>query len=207
DTVQYDKSTGCYRCHEKWFNLTKDTLRDALQITPVINNQAFTFPPSSDALINFVDELRYLKLIRNLSNVVTNDMFQPWRALTTIINLCLTGKTSGFERPRAPVLQILWGIVNRAHLDYAERICEEFTQSIHTFIEDKRNLAKYTHGKKKATLIVIPSILFTKLIIYHLQRKHKFHPRPDSPLHLPNEEPVLGYLKFSAKGTKREVFG
>nr|GEX06236.1 histone deacetylase 14 [Tanacetum cinerariifolium] len=32
-------------------------------------------------------------------------------------------------------------------------------------------------------------------------------PRPDSPLHLPNEEHVLGYLKFSAKGTKREVFG
>nr|GEV09265.1 hypothetical protein [Tanacetum cinerariifolium] len=39
------------------------------------------------------------------------------------------------------------------------------------------------------------------------KRKQKFHPRPDSPLHLPNEEPVLGYLKFSAKGTKREVFG
>ncbi|GJX34618.1 hypothetical protein Tco_0246175 [Tanacetum coccineum] len=47
---------------------------------------------------------------------------------------------------------------------------------------------------------------FTKLIIHHLQSKHKFHPRPGSPLHLPNEEPVLGYLKFSAKGTKREVF-
>nr|GEV72210.1 retrovirus-related Pol polyprotein from transposon TNT 1-94 [Tanacetum cinerariifolium] len=38
------------------------------------------------------------------------------------------------------------------------------------------------------------------------QWRHKFHPRPDSPLHLPNEEPVLGYLKFSAKGSKREVF-
>nr|GFC75867.1 histone deacetylase 14 [Tanacetum cinerariifolium] len=33
-----------------------------------------------------------------------------------------------------------------------------------------------------------------------------FHPRPNSPLHLSNEEPVLGYLKFSAKGTKRETF-
>nr|GEZ09009.1 histone deacetylase 14 [Tanacetum cinerariifolium] len=54
---------------------------------------------------------------------------------------------------------------------------------------------------------MIPSIQFTKLIIHHLQRRHKFHPRPDSPLHLPNEEPVLGYLKFNAKGTKREVFG
>ncbi|GKB26818.1 retrovirus-related pol polyprotein from transposon TNT 1-94 [Tanacetum coccineum] len=56
-------------------------------------------------------------------NVVDyNDMFQPWRALTTVINLCLTGKTSGFERPRALVLQILWGIINQAHIDYAERI-------------------------------------------------------------------------------------
>nr|GEW00893.1 hypothetical protein [Tanacetum cinerariifolium] len=85
------------RCQldEQWFVLTKDTLREALQITPVNNNQAFVTPPSSDALINFVNELGY----------------------------------------------------------------------------------------------------------------PKFHPRPDSLLHLPNEEPVLGYLKFSAKGTKREVFG
>nr|GEV19173.1 hypothetical protein [Tanacetum cinerariifolium] len=58
--------------------------------------------------------------------------------------------------------------------------------------------------EKRATLIVIPSIRFTKLIIHHLQRRHRFHPRPDSPLHLPNEEPVIGYLKFSAKGMKRE---
>ncbi|GJW44006.1 hypothetical protein Tco_0072805 [Tanacetum coccineum] len=151
--------------------------------------------------------LGYPREVINLSNVTTNDMFQPWRALTTIINLCLTGKTSGFERPRAPVLQILWGVVNRAHIDYAERMWEEFTQSIHNFTEDKRNLAQQAQGKKKATIILIPSIRFTKLIIFHLQRLHNFHPRPESPLHLPTEEPVLGNLKFSAKGTKREVFG
>nr|GEX21314.1 hypothetical protein [Tanacetum cinerariifolium] len=118
-----------------------------------------------------------------------------------------SGKPSGFERPRAPVLQILWCVVKRAPIDYAERIWEEFTQSIHTFLEDKQNLSWHTIGKKKATLIVNPSIWFTKLIIHHLQRRHRFHPRPDSPLYLPNEEPVLGYLKFSANGTKREVFG
>ncbi|GJS24445.1 retrovirus-related pol polyprotein from transposon TNT 1-94 [Tanacetum coccineum] len=133
--------------------------------------------------------------------------FWDTRALTTVINLCLMGKTSGFERPRALVLQILWGIINRAHINYAKRMWEEFTQSIHTFIEDKKNLAHHTQGKKKATLIVIPSVRFTKLIIYYLQSKHKFHPRPGSPLHLPNKEPIIRYLKFSAKGTKREVFG
>nr|GEY42458.1 E-beta-farnesene synthase [Tanacetum cinerariifolium] len=103
-------------------------------------------------------------------------------------------------------IKILWGVVTLVHIDYVERMWEEFTQSIHTFIDDKRNLTQHTSRKKKATLIVILSIRFTKLIIHHLQRRHKFHPRPDSPLHLPNEELVLGYLKFSAKGTKREVF-
>ncbi|GJW17967.1 hypothetical protein Tco_0025403 [Tanacetum coccineum] len=72
---------------------------------------------------------------------------------------------------------------------------------------DKRKFAQHTLGKKKATLILIPSIRFTKLIIFHLQWLHNFYPRPESPLHLPTEEPVLGHLKFSAKGSKRELFG
>ncbi|GKE02481.1 hypothetical protein Tco_1390464 [Tanacetum coccineum] len=147
-----------------------DTICFDSKIMPVDNNWAFSPPPTPDTLVEFVNKLGYLKEVIHLSNVTTNDMFQPWRALTTIINLCLTGKTSGFERPRAPVLQILWGVVNRAHIDYAER-------------------------------------MFTKLIIFHLQRLHNFYPRPESPLHLPTEEPVLGNLKFSVKGTKREVFG
>nr|GEU72694.1 retrovirus-related Pol polyprotein from transposon TNT 1-94 [Tanacetum cinerariifolium] len=121
-------------------DLDKKHLEEALQITPINNNQAFVAPPSAEVLVDFINELGYPKLVRNVLNIVTNDMFQPWRALTTIINLCLTGKTSGFKRPRAP-------------------------------------------------------------------RRHKFHLRLDSSLHLLDDEPVLGYLKFSAKGTKREVFG
>nr|GEX79402.1 hypothetical protein [Tanacetum cinerariifolium] len=78
-----------------------------------------------------------------------------------------------FERPRASVLHILWDIVNRAHIDYAERMWEEFTQSIRSFIEDKKNLALHTYGKKKANPLVIPSVRFTNLIIHHLQSKHQ----------------------------------
>ncbi|GJV14217.1 hypothetical protein Tco_1359540 [Tanacetum coccineum] len=147
---------------------------------PVDNNRAFSPPPTPDTLVEFVNKLGYPK----------------------------EGKIHGFERPRAPVLQILWGVVNRAHIDYAERMWEEFTQILPQFTKrQRRNLAQHTLGKKKATLILIPSIRFTKLIIFHLQRLHNFHPRPESPLHLPTEEPVLGHLKFSAKGSKREVFG
>nr|GEZ66955.1 hypothetical protein [Tanacetum cinerariifolium] len=99
DTIIYDKKAGCYKCQldEQWFDLTKETLREALQITPVNHNQTFAAPLLIDRLVDFVNQLGYPK-------------------------------------------------------------------------------------------------------------KHMFHPRPDSPHHLSNEEPVLGYLKFSAKGMKNEVF-
>ncbi|GJR87342.1 hypothetical protein Tco_0211353 [Tanacetum coccineum] len=180
DTIRFDKDKGySYQLDEQRFYLTKATLRDALQLSS--NNINFTPPPNSNTIISFVNNLGYLNVVRTLSGVVTNDMYQPWRALATIINLCLTGMTSGFERPRAPVLQILWG--------------------------DKMNLALHAEGKKKVNPLVISGVRFTKLIINHLQSKHKFHKRPDSPLHLPTEESALGYLKFSFKNTKRVRFG
>ncbi|GKC11718.1 hypothetical protein Tco_1008500, partial [Tanacetum coccineum] len=202
DTIRFDKDKG-YNCQldEQRFYLTKATLRDALQLPQDNNN--LTSPPNANTIISFVNELGYPNVAMTLSRVVTNDMFQPWRALTTIINLCLTRKTSAFERPRAPVLQILWGVVNRANIDYTERIWEEFTQCIHSFTEDKMNLALHTEGKKKVNPLVIPGVRFTKLIINHLQSKHKFHKRPGSLLQLPTEESALGYLKFSFKNTNR----
>nr|GEZ53574.1 hypothetical protein [Tanacetum cinerariifolium] len=102
------------------------------------------------------------------------------------------------------VLLILWGVINQAHIDYAERIWEEFTQSIHTFIKDNKNLTQHTQGKKKATLIMIPSVRFTKLIIYYLQSKHQFHPRLDSPLHLPNEELDISSLVLKEPNKNEE---
>nr|GFB92328.1 hypothetical protein [Tanacetum cinerariifolium] len=62
--IQYNKKAGSYRCQldEQWFVFTKDTLREALKITPINNNQAFAAPPTSEGLINFVNELGYPKL-------------------------------------------------------------------------------------------------------------------------------------------------
>nr|GEV98735.1 retrovirus-related Pol polyprotein from transposon TNT 1-94 [Tanacetum cinerariifolium] len=99
DIVRYDKTVRCYKCQldEQWFDLTKDTLRDALQITPVNNNYAFSSPLSSDALINFVNNLGYPKVVRNLFNVVTNDMFQPWRELTQSLIYVLRERIQGLK--------------------------------------------------------------------------------------------------------------
>ncbi|GJU38892.1 hypothetical protein Tco_1191849 [Tanacetum coccineum] len=68
DTIRYDKTAGGYKCQldEQWFDLTKDILRDALQITPVDSNNAFSSPPTPDALIKFVNDLGYPKVVRTI---------------------------------------------------------------------------------------------------------------------------------------------
>lgn len=134
-------------------------------------------------------------------------MYQPWRAITSFINLCLTGTTSGYERLRAPSLRILWGIVKGKNVDFVERIWEEFTHSIHSFLEDKANVDANKEGKKRSTKLLIPSIQFTKLVILSLQRTLHFHPREGSALHQTSNENTIGYLRYTAKGTSQIIFG
>ncbi|GKG61311.1 hypothetical protein Tco_0619036, partial [Tanacetum coccineum] len=57
-----------------------------------------------------------------------------------MINQCLTSKTSGSDRPRHLVLQILWDVVTGTNIDYVELIWEEFVQAIKTFFSDAADL-------------------------------------------------------------------
>nr|GEX30855.1 hypothetical protein [Tanacetum cinerariifolium] len=64
------------RYDEQWFTLNADLLHKALDITSIDTTHPFMSPPAGD---------------------------QPWRAILSLINQCLTGKTSGSNKPRHPV--------------------------------------------------------------------------------------------------------
>lgn len=67
-TMTYDKDNTTNRCQldEQWFEITKETLRNALQITT---------PPNPEALLNFVNDLGYPKEVTTISSIATNDMY------------------------------------------------------------------------------------------------------------------------------------
>ncbi|GJW75125.1 hypothetical protein Tco_0134495 [Tanacetum coccineum] len=177
DIMCYDSSTGMYRS-----------------------------PPSSDTAIEYVNTLGYPSTLKNVSAMSVNFLYQPWRAILSMINMCLTGKTAGYDRPRHLVLHILWGIIHRSNIDYAERIWEEFVQSYQTFLTNKKNLTTAARRKKKSIPLLILSIRFTKLIIHYLKTKHNIHPRTNSPLHYSHNEIVLGTPRSLGKDG-REIFG
>ncbi|GJS09026.1 hypothetical protein Tco_0365822 [Tanacetum coccineum] len=122
NTMKYNEKTGVYSCQvdEQWFDLSADLLRKALAITPVIPAHPFELPPSGNTVIDFVNELGYPEPVEIVSNIRVNYVYQPWRAILSLINQCLTGKTSGSDKPRHPVLQMLWGIVTQTNVDHAE---------------------------------------------------------------------------------------
>ncbi|GJR34389.1 hypothetical protein Tco_1210073 [Tanacetum coccineum] len=179
DTMCFDSSTGLYsfQLDEQWFNLHKDILRDALDISLANDNNPFVAPPLSDTVIEYVNTLGYPSTLKNVSAMSVNALYQPWRAILSMINMYLTSKTAGYDRPRHP-----------------------------TFLTERKNLATAARGKKKTTHLLIPSVRFTKLIIHHLRTKHNIHPRTGSPLHYSHEESILNTLRFVGKDG-REIFG
>ncbi|GJV74406.1 hypothetical protein Tco_1505990 [Tanacetum coccineum] len=171
-----------FQLDEQWFTLNVDLLRKALEITLVDSTHPFVSPPAGEQVMDFVKELGYPEEIQ----------------------FCLTGKTSGNDKPRHPVLQMLWGSVIRSNVDYAELLWEEFVQAIQTFFSHWANLSIPT---KKPTPYVIPYCRFTKLIIYYLGSRHNIHRRPKSAIYVTGDDFLLGNLKFVPKGEKDEVFG
>ncbi|GJT26006.1 hypothetical protein Tco_0895943 [Tanacetum coccineum] len=112
--------------------------------------------------------------------MAVNNLYQPWRAILSMINQCLTCKTSGFDRPRYLVLQMIWGIITSINVDYAELMWEEFVQAMQTFLADKANLS------------------------IALKRGRRLNLMSASLFHLAEEDHRLGNLKFIPKGEEDE---
>ncbi|GJU75659.1 hypothetical protein Tco_1272729 [Tanacetum coccineum] len=66
DTICYDRTDGGYKCQldEEWFNLTKDTLRDALQITPVDKARAPSVADSLGVIQSVISIMRKQRAIK-----------------------------------------------------------------------------------------------------------------------------------------------
>ncbi|GKD40594.1 monodehydroascorbate reductase [Tanacetum coccineum] len=206
-TPKFHRFDNFFQLDETRFVLDANLMRDALEITPIDQAHQFVSPPSGDAVMDFVNELGYTEEIHFVLSMAVNDLYQPRRAILSMINQCLTGKTSGYDRPRYLVLQMLWGIIISTNVDYAKLMWEEFVQAIQTFLTDKANLGSPTKKGRKDKAYVIPYCRFMKLIICHLGRTHNIHQRSASSFHLAKEDLRLGNLKFVPKGEEDEVFG
>ncbi|GJZ65116.1 hypothetical protein Tco_0621812, partial [Tanacetum coccineum] len=156
------KDWGAFKLDEKWFTLSGDLFRKALEITlhdTASLNQTYALemdkPPSVSMLKRFK---------RTPSFRISLETSEEYLTFSQHITASAR-KTSGSDKPRHPVLQMLWGIVTQTNVDHAELLWEEFTQGIQTFFSHKAShKASLKDPKKKVTPLLIPYRRFSKEI-------------------------------------------
>ncbi|GJW85128.1 hypothetical protein Tco_0158273 [Tanacetum coccineum] len=84
------------------FEVNADLLREAIQITPKDSDHPFIDPPSKKEIISFNNKLGYFERLTRISDMATNNLYQPWRTFITMINRCLTGVEVDVERVSIP---------------------------------------------------------------------------------------------------------
>nr|GFC29032.1 hypothetical protein [Tanacetum cinerariifolium] len=84
-TLDLDTHTYFFMLDDQRFEVGIDLLRDALQITPKDPD-----PPSHEKIVSFIKKLGYPEFLDQVSKMVINHMYQPWRTFMNMINKCLT---------------------------------------------------------------------------------------------------------------------
>nr|GFB94275.1 hypothetical protein [Tanacetum cinerariifolium] len=89
--------------------LNLEAFREMLHVSPRIPNQPFADLPTEEEVLDFLRFLGHSQDIYYLTNVNVNKLYQPWRSFASVINKCLTGKSSGVDSFRLSQAQMLWG--------------------------------------------------------------------------------------------------
>ncbi|GKA44003.1 retrovirus-related pol polyprotein from transposon TNT 1-94 [Tanacetum coccineum] len=103
----------------KRFKLNLEVFRDIFKICPRVQGQDFDALPTDEEIVSFLRDLGHTEEINSLNDVVVDQMHQPWRTFTALINKSLSGKITVLDKLRLSRAQILWGMYhqkNELHL-------------------------------------------------------------------------------------------
>nr|GEV00370.1 retrovirus-related Pol polyprotein from transposon TNT 1-94 [Tanacetum cinerariifolium] len=115
-----------FKMDNKKHIINLETFREMLHICLRLPHQPFVEPPFEEEILAFLRFLGHSREIRRLTDVNINKLHQPWRSFATIINKCLTGKSSGYDSLRLSQAQILWGLYHKRNVDFAYLMWEDF---------------------------------------------------------------------------------
>nr|GEY19780.1 hypothetical protein [Tanacetum cinerariifolium] len=121
DTVSVHKSSIRFTINKKKVSFDVDTFREILHIFPKVPGQRFEDLPLEHEILSFIRDLGHTRDIHYLTDVIIDYLHQQWRAFATIINKCLSGKDTAYEKIRLSRAQILWDTSPKKKPDQATK--------------------------------------------------------------------------------------
>nr|GEV36852.1 hypothetical protein [Tanacetum cinerariifolium] len=184
--VTKHKSSYRFKIDNKKFSMNVEVFRDILNIRPRIQGQEFDEPPTKEEALSFIRELGHFREIKYITNVIVDNLHQPWRTFASIINKCLCGKVSGIDKIRLYRFQILYGLYYKKNLDFVALIWKDLAYQIDNMDSKKQDKMFY--------------LRFTKIIIHHFLDKDKsISIRNRMFMHTARDDSLLGTMRFLSK--------
>nr|GFA56181.1 hypothetical protein [Tanacetum cinerariifolium] len=138
--------------------------------------------------------MKFLFDFSRLTDDNVNKLYQPWRSFASVINKCLTGKSSGIDSFRLSQAQILWGFYHRINVDFAYLIWEDFVYQV----EHK--------NQKRSNEMYYPR--FTKVIIdYFMTRKPSISRRNRINWHYVRDDVLFSTIKVVSRHQTTQQYG
>ncbi|GKD15303.1 hypothetical protein Tco_1199710 [Tanacetum coccineum] len=176
--------------------INAEVFRKILNICPRVEGVDFIDVPDDDTILIFLIDLGYKGPLNWHTNMFVDHMHQPWRTLATIINKCLSRKTTSNDKLRKSRIDILWGMFNKENVDYPELIWEDFAYQINHRIENR--------SRRKN----MPYPRFTKIIINHFLKQHKSLTNLNHKhYHTIKDDGIVSKLKFVRIGEDYQEYG
>ncbi|GJV30698.1 hypothetical protein Tco_1387146 [Tanacetum coccineum] len=71
--------------HQFWFTISK-----------IMDSLSYQFKPDNknEEIVTFIKEIGYKGDLESITELFTDHMYQPWRTFASVINICLSGKTT-----------------------------------------------------------------------------------------------------------------
>nr|GFA99004.1 hypothetical protein [Tanacetum cinerariifolium] len=156
--------------------LILEAFREMLHISPRIPNQPFADLPTEEEVLDFLRFLGHGQDIRYLTDVNVNKLYQPWRSFASVINKCLTGKSSGVDSFRLSQAQMIWGLYHQINIDFAYLIWEDFVYQVEHKSQKRSNEMNYPRFIK----VIIDYFMTRKPSISRRNRIHWHYVRDDA---------------------------
>nr|GFB82283.1 hypothetical protein [Tanacetum cinerariifolium] len=174
--------------------LDLEAFREMLHISSRIPNQPFADLPTEEEILDFLRFLGHSHDIRYLTEVNVNKLYQPWRSFASVINKCLTGKSSGVDSFRLSQAQTLWGFYHRINIDFSYLIWEDFVYQVEHKNQKKSNEMNYPR--------------FTKVIIDHfMTRKPSISRRNRINWHYVRDDALFSTIKVVSRHQTTQQYG
>ncbi|GJW51435.1 hypothetical protein Tco_0092786 [Tanacetum coccineum] len=184
----------CFKMNGKIHTANVDNFRDMLKIFPKLPSQKFEDPPFEEEILPFIRDLGHTGEIKVLSDVNVNHLHQPWRSFASIINKCLSGKTTTLESLRFSRAQILWGMYHNKRIDYVYLLWEEFVYQVENKNSKKNNDMFYPR--------------FTKVIVdYFMAKDSSISKRNKMFWHTARDDSMFTIIRVISKHQDTQVYG